>query len=142
MATAEIPRSFLLEVVTPLRLVVNEEVEEVIAPGAEGYFGVLGGHLPFMTTLKFGELTYRRARGEERHLTVSWGYAEVLPTHVTVLAEAAERAEEIDTARAAEARDRATARLAKVGDAAVDFVRAQEALMRALLRLEVAAKKR
>ena len=142
MATAEIPRTFLLEVVTPQRLVVSEEVEEVIAPGAEGYFGVLGGHLPFMTTLKFGELTYRRPRGEERHLAVSWGYAEILPTRVTVLAEAAERAEEIDTARAAEARDRALARLGKIGDSTVDFVRAQEALMRALTRLEVAARKR
>jgi len=142
MATAEIPRTFLLELVTPQRLVVSEEVEEVIAPGAEGYFGVLGGHLPFMTTLRFGELAYRRARGEERHLTVSWGYAEVLPTRVTVLAEAAERAEEIDTARAGEARDRALARLGKLGDSSVDFVRAQEALMRALTRLEVAARKR
>jgi len=142
MATTEIPRTFVLEVVTPQRLVVSEEAEEVIAPGAEGYFGVLGGHLPFMTTLRFGELAYRRARGEERHLTVSWGYAEVLPTRVTVLAEAAERAEEIDTARAAEARDRAQARLGKVGDSTVDFARAQEALMRALLRLEVAGKKR
>ncbi|MCI0370782.1 MAG: F0F1 ATP synthase subunit epsilon [candidate division NC10 bacterium] len=136
------PRTFLLEVVTPQRLVVSEEVEEVIAPGAEGYFGVQGGHLPFMTTLRFGELAYRRARGEERHLTVSWGYAEVLPTRVSVLAEAAERSEEIDTARAAEARDRALARLAKLGDSTVDFVRAQEALTRALLRLEVAGKKR
>jgi len=142
MATAEIPRTFLLEVVTPHRLVVSEEAEEVIAPGAEGYFGVLGGHLPFMTTLKFGELTYRRTRGEERHLAVSWGYAEVLPTRVTILAEAAERAEEIDTARAEQARDRAVARLGKIGDSTVDFVRAQEALLRALTRLEVAAKKR
>ena len=142
MATAEIPRTFLLEVVTPHRLVVSEEAEEVIAPGAEGYFGVLGGHLPFMTTLKFGELTYRRTRGEERHLAVSWGYAEVLPTRVTVLAEAAERAEEIDTTRAEAARDRSLARLGKLGDSTVDFVRAQEALMRALTRLEVAARKR
>jgi len=142
MATAEIPRTFLLEVVTPQRLVVSEEVEEVIAPGAEGYFGVLGGHLPFMTTLKFGELTYRRARGEERHLAVSWGYAEVLPTQVIVLAEAAERAEEIDTARAGVARDRALTRVGKLGDSTVDFVRAHEALTRALTRLEVAAKKR
>jgi F-type H+-transporting ATPase subunit epsilon len=142
MATAEIPRTFLLEVVTPHRLVVSEEAEEVIAPGAEGYFGVLGGHLPFMTTLKFGELTYRRTRGEERHLAVSWGYAEVLPTRVTILAEAAERAEEIDTARAEQARDRAVARLGKIGDGTVDFTRAQEAVTRALTRLEVAAKKR
>jgi F-type H+-transporting ATPase subunit epsilon len=142
MVTAEIPRTLRLEVVTPQRLVVSEEVESVIAPGSEGYFGVLGGHLPFMTTLQFGELTYRRVGGEERHLAVSWGYAEVLPTRMTVLAEGAERAEEIDVARAEEARDRALGRLGRVGDATVDFVRAQEALMRALLRLEVAAKKR
>ena len=109
-----IPRTLNLEVVTPTRMVVREEVEEVMAPGAEGYFGVMGGHLPFMSTLKVGELAYRK-NGRWRHLAVSWGYVEVRPETVIVLAEAAEKAEEVDAARAERARDRALERLAQWG---------------------------
>ncbi len=131
----------LLEIVTPQRLLVSEAVEEIVAPGSEGYFGVLPGHLPFMTTLKVGELTYRKER-EERHLAVSWGYAEVRPEKVIILAETAERAEEIDVDRARRAKGRAEERLRKWGDETIDFARATAALQRALTRLEVAAKGR
>ncbi len=130
---------FLLEVVTPRRLLVSEEVTELVAPGSEGYFGVLPGHTPFMTTLKIGELTYWNGR-EECHLSVAWGYAEVRPEKMVVLAETAERAAEIDVERAEAARRRAEERLRQWGDETVDFTRAQAALQRALTRLAVAAK--
>jgi len=131
--------AFVLEVVTPARLLVSEEVAELVAPGSEGYFGVLPGHAPFMTTLKIGELTYWRGR-EERHLSVAWGYAEVRPEKVVILAEMAERAEEIDVERAEAARRRAEERLRQWGGEKTDFARAQAALQRALTRLTVAVK--
>ena len=130
--------AFTLEIVTPHRLVVSDEVQEVVAPGTEGYFGVLVGHLPFMTTLKIGELMYRKGR-EGRHLAVNWGYAEVRPDKVIVLAETAELAEEIDVARAEAARQRAEDRLRRWGDETIDFARAQAALQRAIARITVAA---
>ncbi len=137
---AELGRNaFMLEVVTPVRLLVSEEVTELVAPGSEGYFGVLPGHTPFMTPLKIGELTYWMGR-EERHLSVAWGYAEVRPEKVVILAEMAERAEEIDVERAEAARRRAEERLRQWGDEKTDFARAQAALQRALTRLTVAAK--
>lgn len=140
MAKADgIPKILNLEVVTPTRMVVREEVEEVIAPGSEGYFGVLGGHLPFMSTLKIGELAYRK-NGRWRYLAVSWGYAEVLPDTVVVLADAAERAEEIDVARAERARQRALELLGRREDETVDVARAEGALTRALTRIEVAGR--
>ena len=140
MARVEgIPKTVTLEVVTPTRMVAREEVEEVIAPGAEGYFGVMGGHLPFMSTLKTGELAYRK-NGTWRYLAMSWGYAEVRPETVIILAEAAEKAEEIDAARSQRARDRALERLARWGDESIDVLRAQVSLARALTRLEVAEK--
>ena len=140
MARVEgIPKTVTLEVVTPTRMVVREEVEEVVAPGAEGYFGVMGGHLPFMSTLKTGELAYRK-NGTWRYLAMSWGYAEVRPETVIILAEAAEKAEEIDAARSQRARDRALERLARWGDESIDVLRAQVSLARALTRIEVAEK--
>ena len=99
-----------LEVVTPSRLVVNEEITELVAPGSEGYFGVLPGHLPFITTLKMGELTFWTGR-EEHHLAISKGYAEVRGDTVSILVDSAERPEEIDLARAERARQRAEERL-------------------------------
>ncbi|MBI5166887.1 MAG: F0F1 ATP synthase subunit epsilon [candidate division NC10 bacterium] len=131
--------TFLLEVVTPHRLVVSEWVEELVAPGSEGYFGVLPGHIPFISTLKIGELYYRKGR-EGRYLAVNWGYAEVRPDKVIILAETAERAEEIDIERAESARGRALARLSRFGDETINFTRAQAALERALARLSVASK--
>jgi F-type H+-transporting ATPase subunit epsilon len=140
MARADgIPKTVSLEVVTPTRMVVRDEVDEVVAPGSEGYFGVLGGHLPMMSTLKIGELAYRK-NGRWRYLAVSWGYVEVLPDTVTVLADMAEKAEEIDLSRAERARERARELLARWGDDAVDVARAEGALTRALTRIEVAAK--
>jgi len=132
-----------LDVVTPSRLVVSEEITELVAPGSEGYFGVLPGHLPFMTTLKIGELTYWMGR-EEHHLAVSKGYAEVRGETVSILVDAAERAEEIDVERAERARERAEARLREwaAGKEEIDSVRAEAALYRALARLEVARKGR
>lgn len=102
--------SFQLEVVTPQRLIVSDEVTELVAPGTEGYFGVLPGHAPFMTTLDIGELTYRKDK-DERHLAITWGYAEVRGDKVIILAETAERAEEIDVERARRARERAETRM-------------------------------
>lgn len=142
MARVEgVPKTVTLEVVTPTRMVAREEVEEVVAPGAEGYFGVMGGHLPFMSTLKTGELAYRK-NGTWRYLAMSWGYAEVRPETVIILAEAAEKAEEIDAARSQRARDRAVERLARWGDESIDVLRAQTSLTRALTRIEVAEKPR
>jgi len=133
----------MLEVVTPQRLLVSEEVDELVAPGSEGYFGVLPGHIPFITTLKIGELTYRKGR-EERHLAVSWGYAEVRPDKAIILADMAERAEEIEIERAEEAKRRAEEYLGRWarGDETIDFARAQAALERALTRISVATKGR
>jgi F-type H+-transporting ATPase subunit epsilon len=135
--------SFQLEVVTPERLVVSDEVTELVAPGSEGYFGVLPGHIPFITTLSIGELTYWRGR-DERHLAVTWGYVEVLGEKVIVLAETAELAEEIDAERARKARERAEGRLKEWvdGSAAIDEARAEAALRRALTRLDVATRGR
>ncbi len=132
-----------LDVVTPLRSVVSEEITELVAPGSEGYFGVLPGHLPFITTLKMGEVTYWTGR-EAHHLAVSRGYAEVRADRVSILADAAERAEEIDVARAEQAKERAEGRLREwaAGNEAIDAARAESALFRALARLEVARKGR
>ena len=128
-----------LEVVTPHRLLMREDVTEVMAPGQEGYFGVLPGHAPLMAALKIGEVTYWKGR-EERHVAVTGGYAEVRPDKVTILADAAERAEEIDVQRAEAARRRADERLRSWGDERIDFTRAQGSLQRAFTRLTVAGK--
>jgi len=130
-----------LDVVTPTRLVVSERVTEVVAPGTEGYFGVLPDHVPFITTLKAGTLTYWKGK-RERHLAVSRGYAEVRGDRLSILADTAEVAEEVDVARAERARERAERRLEEwaSGSEAIDFTRARAALQRALARLEVAGK--
>ena len=132
--------SFLFECATPNRLVVSEMVDEVVAPGSEGYFGVWTGHAPFLTTLGIGRLHYRQGR-EEWILVVNGGFAEVGPEKVIVLTETAERPEEIDVARAGEARARAEARLSGRAKEEVDYTRAQAALARALTRLEVATRR-
>jgi len=133
-----LPESIHLEVVTPERRVVSEVVDEVVLPGSEGYLGVLPGHTPLLTSLGIGQIMFRRGT-ERRYLTAAGGFAEVLPDRVSVLAEIAERAEEIDPERARKSLDRAAQRL-KERDADTDFRRAQEALRRALLRLEVSRK--
>ncbi|MFQ5693248.1 MAG: F0F1 ATP synthase subunit epsilon [Nitrospinota bacterium] len=133
---AEQPQKIHLEIVTPERVVLSEDVDRVSAPGALGEFGVLPGHTPMLTTLTDGRLAYRRD-GETRELAIHWGYAEVGPDKVTILAEMAEKPEEIDVERAEAARRRALERLSK-RDEAVDADRAMAALEKAMTRLRVA----
>ena len=128
-----------LEIATPMRLVVTETVDEVVAPGTEGYFGVLPGHAPFLTTLGIGELTVRVGR-DERHVAVSGGFAEVRNDKVIVLADTAELPEDIDRARGERARERAEQRLSGRSQDDVDFTRAACALARALTRVQVASR--
>ena len=127
-----------LLLVTPERRLVDEVVDEVQLPGLEGDLGILPRHAALLTELGVGEMSYRRGN-ETHYATVMGGYAEVLPDHVAVLAEIAERAEEIDVDRARTARERAEKRLAKAGDPDTDWNRAAAALKRALVRLQVAA---
>jgi len=129
--------TFQLEIVTPEKKVVQTAAEEVQIPGRNGYLGILPGHAPLITELSVGEIAYREP-GSEQHLAVAWGFAEVLPDKVTILAESAERPSEIDVARARQAKERAEQRLAS-GDTEVDVDRALDALQRAEVRLEVAA---
>ncbi|PYX95321.1 MAG: F0F1 ATP synthase subunit epsilon [Acidobacteria bacterium] len=132
------PDTFQLEIVTPEKLVVQDEVEEMQIPGKNGYLGILPGHAPLITELAVGEISYRK--GAETHfLAVAWGFAEVLPDRVTILAETAERAEEIDVKRAEEAKQRAQERL-QSGKTETDYGRAQTSLQRAETRLDVAEK--
>src|SRR6476469_4183264 len=126
-----------LEIVTPERLVVNEAAEYIEIPGKTGYLGVLPGHAPLISELAAGELSYRNGNQTKR-VAVAWGFAEVLPEKVTILAETAEKAEDIDTARAEAARKTAEAELQKAGPEGND--EAQAALQRATARLEVAGK--
>jgi F-type H+-transporting ATPase subunit epsilon len=124
--------------VTPERALVHEQVEELQIPGAEGYLGILPGHAPLFSELKVGELGYRI--GERWFwLSVAWGFVEVLPDQVRVLAETAERAHEIDLERANRAKQRAEERIAKGGDD-IDYRRALIALERALIRIQVSRK--
>ncbi|MEH0023067.1 MAG: F0F1 ATP synthase subunit epsilon [Desulfobacter sp.] len=126
-----------LEVVTPQQAIISEEAEIVVAPGSEGEFGALKGHTTFLTSLKTGSLRYKDATGKERVLFINGGFAEVLPDKVTILAESAERRQNIDVARAMQAKERAEQRLAQKA-ADIDLIRAEAALRRALHRLRVA----
>ncbi|MDO8445115.1 MAG: F0F1 ATP synthase subunit epsilon [Deltaproteobacteria bacterium] len=129
--------TILLEIVTPDKLVLSEEVDEVTAPGSEGEFGVLPGHTPFLATLKVGELTYRKGK-EVHHMAVSWGYAEVTPKKVTILAEAAEAAAEIDIERAKVAMEKAEKELKKLSKEDRDYLIEAARLEKSLIRLQVA----
>ena len=126
-----------LEIVTPERLVVKVEAEEIEIPGMSGYLGVLPGHAPLITELGVGEIAYR-AEGQVKRLAVAWGFAEVLPDKVTILAEVAEKAEEISVVRAREEKRQAEELLRKAGPEGNPD--AQAMLERANTRLEVAAK--
>jgi F-type H+-transporting ATPase subunit epsilon len=131
-----------LVVVTPAKQLVRRNVTEVTLPGAQGCIGVLPGHAPLITALGIGELNFRGADGKEAdHLSIIRGFAEVLPNRVTLLAETAEFAAEIDLARAEEARARAEKRITS-GGTNVDWDRAAVALQRALIRIQVARKYR
>ena len=131
--------TFQLEIVTPEKKVVETAAEEVQIPGKNGYLGILPGHAPLITELSVGEITFRENSTLQR-LAVAWGFAEVLPNKVTILAETAERPAEIDVDRARKAKERAEQRLTS-GDTSVDVDRALDALHRAQSRLDVAANK-
>lgn len=128
----------LLEIVTPYGLIFSEHVDEVIASGSEGEFGVLPDHVPFLTTLKIGMLTYKRGN-ETGYFFVNWGYAEVRPDKVLILADSAEKSEDIDVQRAIEAKRRAEERLKQVEK--FDQVRVTASLERAASRVRIAERK-
>jgi len=127
-----------LEIVTPEKKVVSEEAQIVVAPGSLGEFGVLSGHTPFMTSLKIGAVRYDDASGGQRIVFVSGGFAEALPDKVTILADSAERRRDIDLERAKAAKTRAEERLAREADENINYTRARAALMRAILRIQLA----
>src|SRR5436190_14876289 len=124
-----------LTIVTPERAVVHEKVDELQIPGREGYFGVLPGHAPLFSELKIGAVSYRKGN-EWVFLAVSWGFVEVLPNQVRILAETAERSSEIDVERAKQAKERAEQRLTRTAED-TDYDRAAIALERALVRIQV-----
>ena len=131
--------SIKLEIVTPDKAVVNEDVNIVMAPGSLGEFGVLIGHTPFLTTLKTGIIRYTDAQGTDQYVFVSGGFVEVLPDKVTVLAESAEKTEEIDLDRAKAAQERAEKRLEEARTKEdIDADRAKAALERAVVRINLA----
>ncbi len=129
----------LLEIVTPHGLVFSEDVDEVTAAGSEGEFGVLPGHVPFVTTLKIGMLSCKKG-SESKYFFVNWGYSEVGPEKVLILADSAERSEDIDIERVKAAMKRAEERLKHTEN--VDFARAESALQRAVMRTQVVELKR
>ena len=135
-----LPSHLTLQIVTPDRAVIHEEVDAVEIPAADGSLGVLPGHTPLLTTLRVGQLRYRKGE-EQQFILIAFGFAEVLPDRVTILAQVAERPEEIDAARADAARMRAEARLARPGRD-IDFERARIAMMKSMARLQVETKRR
>jgi len=135
-----LPQHLQLHIVSADRSLVSETVDEVEIPGADGYFGVLPGHTPLLAVLQVGELWYRQ--GQEKHyLSIALGFAEVLPDRVTILAQIAEKADEIDPARAEAAKKRAEERLARA-TVDMDAERARIALLKSLVRLQVATRAR
>ncbi|MDI6753667.1 MAG: F0F1 ATP synthase subunit epsilon [Thermodesulfobacteriota bacterium] len=130
---------FLLEIVTPYGLVVSLKVEEAYIPGSQGDFGVLPGHVPFLTSLRIGELHYRRNK-EVHFLAINRGFAEVTPTKTTILTDTAEPAEEIDVERAQSAKNRAEEKLKKITRDDPVYLAEAEALERAKVRLRIAEK--
>ena len=129
-----------LEIVTPDRLLLRESVDEVQVPAKGGYIGILPGHAPLITEMQIGEISYHQ--GKVVHsLAVAWGYCEVLPDRVTILAEKAEKAEEIDLKRAQSAKERAEKRLSDLQNSEVDFDRAAVSLQRAISRIQVSSKR-
>lgn len=134
-----IPDHLTLEIVTPERSIAHGEIDEVRVPGAEGSFGVLPGHTPLLTPLAVGEIEYRRG-GETSYVAVSFGFAEILPDRVTVLAQIAEASGEIDVTRAEAAVERARERLARPA-VELDYERARLSLLKSLVRLQVASRR-
>lgn len=132
-------KQLLLEVVTPDRLVLSTEAEVVVCPGVEGQFGVLPGHIAFLSALDIGEMYYKSA-GKTEYLAVSGGFAEVTGEKVTIVAESAEKGREIDIERAKRAQERAEKRIAAGKTAEVDWARAEAAMRRSLVRMKVAGR--
>jgi F-type H+-transporting ATPase subunit epsilon len=135
-----LPTELQLQIVSADKSLVNETVDEVEIPGADGYFGVLPGHTPLLALLGAGEMWYRRGT-TTHHLVIALGFAEVQPDAVTILAQVAEKADEIDIARAEAAKRRAEERLAKP-TIDMDFERARLSLLKSLIRLQVASRVR
>ena len=132
-------KELLLEVVTPDRLVLSTEADVVVCPGVEGQFGVLAGHIPFLSALEIGEMYYRKG-GQTEYLAVSGGFAEVTGEKVTIVAESAEKGREIDVERAKRAQERAEKRLAAAKTEEIDWARAEAAMRRSLVRMKVAGR--
>lgn len=132
-------KELLLEVVTPDRLVLSTQADVVVCPGVEGQFGVLPGHIPFLSALDIGEMYYK-AGGKTEYLAVSGGFAEVTGDKVTIVAESAEVGREIDVDRAARAKERAEKRIAAGKTAEIDWTRAEAAMRRSLMRMKVAGR--
>lgn len=128
---------FVLEIITPERVVVKEEVSSFIAPGVMGEFGVLAGHTPFLAMLKTGEARHYK-NGEVEYLALGKGFAEVMEKRVSCLVETAEKREEIDLERARSAKKRAEERIKKSDDPTIDCEKAKAALNRALVRIKTA----
>lgn len=126
-----------LEMVTPYKKVLSQEVDEITAPGSVGELGLLPGHTPLLTTLKIGELSYKQG-GKQFHVAVNWGYLEVGDDKVTILVDTAERADEIDLERAKAALGRAEEALKTLSHEDVKFTTMEAALQRALVRIQVA----
>ena len=135
-----LPPNLHLQIVSADRLLVDDHVDEVEIPGADGYLGILPGHTPLLALLQVGELWYRKGT-DKSYLLIAFGFAEVQPDRVTLLAETAEKAEEIDVARAEAAKRRAEERLTKP-TTDMDFERARIALLKSLIRLQVASRAR
>lgn len=133
------PEKILLSIITPERKVYEEEVDELVLPGSEGYLGVLPGHAPLLTSLKIGELSLRQ-KGKWQYAFLAWGFAEILPDRVSVLADIGELADEIDLERAKAAHQRAQERLTNPSPD-TDRSRARSALERAMARMMVAGHK-
>ena len=136
-----LPSHLTLEIVTPERAIAHEDVDEVQLPGTEGYLGILPGHTPLLTSLKVGQVWYRKGT-EKFYLSIAFGFAEVLPDRVRLLAQIAERAEEIDITRAEAEKKRAEELIqaARSGNADIDMERARVSLMKAMIRIQVATK--
>jgi F-type H+-transporting ATPase subunit epsilon len=135
-----IPKHLRLEFVTPERAIAHEDVDEVELPGEDGFFGVLPGHAPLLAALKTGPIWYRKGN-EKMYAFISGGFAEVVPDRVSILAQVAERAEDIDLARAEASKRRAEERIAKpMND--IDMERARIAMLRALSRIDIARRAR
>ncbi len=135
-----LPSHLTLEIVTPERAIVHEQVDEVEIPGADGYFGVLPGHTPLLASLQVGELWYRKG-SDFTYLSLAFGFSEVLPDRVTVLAQIAERADEIDVTRAEQEKRQAEARMSR-RPSDQELEAARISMLKALVRLKVATRAR